>query len=106
MKVKQLDLKEVRYLKNVDYSVFRVEVSYIGFNPQLDDKLEGLAGRNNGEMTGSGYGGERDLSFAFNTVKDVKTFVRKARNRYSRNYGLTCSVYQANIDINYEEVNL
>lgn len=79
---------------------FRVEISYDDYDWVLDDKLLGLAERNSGVETGSGYGcGERDISFDFFTKKGLKQFVKKAETRYN----LKITVYE--LQPQYEEVD-
>ena len=77
------------------YAPYRVEVSYEGYNYDLDQMLIALAGRNTGEETGSGCGfGARDISFDFFTEKGMTQFVKKATKRYGEKFGLVVASYE------------
>ena len=88
------------------YAPFEVVVSYDGYDSDLDYKLISLADRNSGEEEGSGYGfGSRDISFGFFTVKGVKTFVKKATDRYADKFDLDITVYRAEVEVEYVDTD-
>lgn len=89
------------------FAPYVVSVKYDGYESDLDVKLIELAERNSGVETGSGFGfGERDISFDFFTAKGVKSFVKKANDRYSYKFNLETLVQRPNVDVTFEEVDV
>lgn len=67
---------------NANKKMSFVNVSYEGYNPSLDKRLEIIAKSYKGNLDDSGYtllDGNRDLSFSFSSFKDALTFSRRIR---------------------------
>lgn len=59
---------------------FYVSVITKDFDRDNEYKMEKLAKSLNGYESGSGWGGERDISYVFVHVKDAKKFLTKIKN--------------------------
>ena len=102
-KVKMVNQKQGIFIEN--YAPWRVEVSFgIEFD---EDYLRELAVEYEGEETGSGYGGWRDIGFQFFEEDDARKFLRHVRRfkifKKKSRVG-EVKLFKAYPEVNYEEV--